>query len=109
MVDEKSRVDEKATLCSLCKTMTKLKEKPRNPDLAKIFYIDVGNQLDLQDTPFPSLKKPYASVSVLDTVITVERHGGNYHVSARFNIETTIEDYNSRERSVINWYLMNEC
>src|ERR1700734_2035108 len=35
----------------------------------------------------------YASVCVLDPVITLERHHGKFHIAARFNIETTILRY----------------
>jgi hypothetical protein len=37
--------------------------------------------------------KPYASISILDPIITVERHHGKYFVAARFNLETTILGY----------------
>jgi hypothetical protein len=40
----------------------------------------------------------YASFCILDPLITVERHYGNYHVAARFNLETTILGYNIRKR-----------
>ncbi|KAF4213132.1 hypothetical protein CNMCM8980_007390 [Aspergillus fumigatiaffinis] len=33
---------------------------------------------------------PYVSIYVLDPLITVERHHGKYHITARFNLETTI-------------------
>jgi len=55
--------------------------------------------MDIQDEFVLGQNKPYASISILDTVITVERHGENYHVAARFNIETTITDYHSNQRS----------
>lgn len=41
---------------------------------------------------------PYASICVLDPLITVERHHGKYHVTVRFNIETTILDYHLHKR-----------
>jgi hypothetical protein len=40
----------------------------------------------------------YASLSILEPVITVERHGDEYHVAARFNIETTILGYGSKSK-----------
>ncbi|KAH6856921.1 hypothetical protein B0I37DRAFT_368797 [Chaetomium sp. MPI-CAGE-AT-0009] len=36
---------------------------------------------------------PYVAVSILDPLITIERHHGKYHVAARFNMETTILNY----------------
>jgi hypothetical protein len=39
---------------------------------------------------------PYASISILDPLITIERHHGKYHVAARFNIETTILNYENQ-------------
>lgn len=42
--------------------------------------------------------KPYVSVSILDPIMTIERHHGKYHIAARFNIETTILNYESRTR-----------
>ncbi|PKX91164.1 uncharacterized protein P174DRAFT_454020 [Aspergillus novofumigatus IBT 16806] len=33
---------------------------------------------------------PYISIYLLDPLITVERHHGKYHITARFNLETTI-------------------
>jgi hypothetical protein len=68
-----------------------------NKKLAPIFCLDLKNQLDLQNLHVEA--KLYASVSILDPVITIERHGGKYHIAARFNIETTILDYHSRKRS----------
>lgn len=41
---------------------------------------------------------PYTSLGVLDPCITVERHGHELHIAARFNIETTILHYNSHKR-----------
>jgi hypothetical protein len=38
---------------------------------------------------------PYVSISVLDPIMTIERHHGKYHVATRFNIETTILNYES--------------
>jgi hypothetical protein len=56
---------------------------------------------NLPDQHFKGPKKgrgPYASVSILDPVITVERHYGKYYIAARFNIETTMLGYDQRER-----------
>ena len=46
----------------------------------------------------PKGKRPYASICILDPVITVERHDEKYHVAARFNIETTILHYEMQKR-----------
>ncbi|RKK66282.1 hypothetical protein BFJ69_g15546 [Fusarium oxysporum] len=54
----------------------------------------------LQDLTFtgPSgHKRPaYASIAILDPIITIERRHGKYHIAARFNIETAILDYASQ-------------
>ena len=42
----------------------------------------------------------YASAHILDSIITIERHDGNYHIAASFNVETTILQYDSNKRSV---------
>jgi hypothetical protein len=58
--------------------------------------------LDVADQYFQGperSKGPYAAISVVDPVITVERHGGKYHIAARFNIETTIQGYSTKRRS----------
>jgi len=44
----------------------------------------------------------YASVCVLDPVITLERHHGKFHIAARFNIETTILRYNTQKGYVFH-------
>ena len=44
-------------------------------------------------------KGPYASISILDPVVTIELHGGKYHIAARFNVETTILYYNTKKKS----------
>jgi hypothetical protein len=63
---------------------------------APILCLDLENQLDLQSQHVEG--RPYASVSVLDPAITIERHGGKYHIAARFNLETTILDYHAKKR-----------
>jgi hypothetical protein len=40
----------------------------------------------------------YTSIGVLNPCITIERHGQQIHIAARFNIETTIQDYSSAKR-----------
>ncbi|KAJ6164040.1 hypothetical protein N7470_002712 [Penicillium chermesinum] len=42
---------------------------------------------------------PYVSIGVLDPLITVERHHGKYHITARFHVETTIIDYKAHGKS----------
>lgn len=57
--------------------------------------------IDLQDQCFlgpKNRKSPYASFCILDPVITVEKHDGNLHIAARFNLETTILRYSSHKR-----------
>jgi hypothetical protein len=41
---------------------------------------------------------PRVSIGVLDPLITVERHHGKYHITARFHVETTIDDYNAHRK-----------
>jgi len=56
---------------------------------------------DLPDLHFGgprATNTPYMSVAILDSHITIERHGGNYHIASRFNLETTILDYHIREK-----------
>jgi hypothetical protein len=58
--------------------------------------------LDIQDKHFPepgSPDIPYASISILDPVITIERYNRKYYIAAQFNIKTTILDYYLRTRS----------
>ncbi|KAK1751200.1 hypothetical protein QBC47DRAFT_392424 [Echria macrotheca] len=50
------------------------------------------------DGPRDKTTKPFASVSILDPVITIERHHGKYHVAARFNMETTILNYYENQK-----------
>jgi hypothetical protein len=47
----------------------------------------------------PKGKGAYASICVLDPIITIERHHGKYHIAAAFNIETTILRYSTQKRS----------
>ncbi|KAF2498534.1 hypothetical protein BU16DRAFT_615564 [Lophium mytilinum] len=42
--------------------------------------------------------KPYVSISILDPIITIERHHGKYHIAARFNLETSILNYENHTR-----------
>ena len=50
----------------------------------------------------------YASICVLDPVITIERHHGKYHVAARFNIETTILRYGAHSDNH-EWFFQDVC
>jgi hypothetical protein len=43
-------------------------------------------------------KSAYISFCVLEPCITIERQGENFHIAARFNIETSILRYNSRKK-----------
>jgi hypothetical protein len=58
-------------------------------------FIDLQDQYSLGPN---NGKTPYASFCILDPVITVERHDGNLHIAARFNLETTILRYSSHKR-----------
>jgi hypothetical protein len=67
--------------------------------------------LDVLDITFPEPNSPdasHASISVLDPVITIERHNGKYHLAARFNIKRTILDYHLKTRSE-NYLLRGLC
>jgi hypothetical protein len=62
------------------------------PDKSSIAYFAVKDQW------FTGPKNaPYASICVLDPLMTVERHHGQYHITARFNIETTVLEYDLRK------------
>ncbi|KAL3477170.1 hypothetical protein BJX99DRAFT_257646 [Aspergillus californicus] len=52
---------------------------------------------------------PYTSIGVLDPLITVERHHGKYHITARFNIETTILDYNMHKKDGHQLFFQDIC
>ena len=59
--------------------------------------------IDLKDKHFcgpQQAKQPYASVSILNPVLTIERHADYYYFSCRFNIETTVLSYESKSGSV---------
>jgi hypothetical protein len=43
---------------------------------------------------------PCVSIGILDPLITVERHNGKYHITARFHVQTTIIDYNTHRKFV---------
>ena len=58
---------------------------------------------DLENQYFIGPRKgqgAYVSMSVLDPVIIVERHHEKYHITASFNIETTILRYNAQKKHV---------
>lgn len=60
--------------------------------------------IDLKDQVFqgPKLaKRPYASILILNPILTIERHADAYYFSCRFNIETTILGYETRPGFVI--------
>jgi len=59
-----------------------------------VAYFRIRNEELIGPTDGP----PYASICVLDPLITVERHSNNYHIAARFHLETTILDYSTHER-----------
>jgi len=50
------------------------------------------------DGPQHASTGPYASVSILEPLITIERHHGKYHIAARFNIEATLLDYYENQK-----------
>ncbi|KAL2855657.1 hypothetical protein BJX68DRAFT_264013 [Aspergillus pseudodeflectus] len=59
----------------------------------------------LQDLTFTgpqdAKRKPYASLAILDPIISIERRYGEYHIAARFNIETAILNYASQTKFVL--------
>ncbi|KAL3458365.1 hypothetical protein BJX64DRAFT_279954 [Aspergillus heterothallicus] len=67
----------------------------------------------LQDLTFTGpqrQKRPaYASLAILDPIITIERHHGKYHIAARFNIETAILNYVSRESDSPELFFQDIC
>jgi len=57
--------------------------------------------LNLNEQPFSGPDEgrgAYCSFSILNPAITIERHGGEYHVTARFNLETTILGYEEQKK-----------
>ncbi|KAL3480155.1 hypothetical protein BJX99DRAFT_220830 [Aspergillus californicus] len=67
----------------------------------------------LQDLTFTGpqgyKKAPYASVAILDPIITIERRHGKYHIAARFNIETAILNYASENRDGRELFFQDIC
>jgi hypothetical protein len=65
----------------------------------------------LQDLTFTgpqdTKRKPYASLAILDPIITIERRHGKYHIAARFNIETAILNYASQTKFVLPFLSMS--
>ncbi|KAE8444794.1 hypothetical protein EG329_014254 [Mollisiaceae sp. DMI_Dod_QoI] len=70
-----------------------------NEDLDPIECLNLDNQLNLPNGNQKEMS--YVSVSVLDAAITIERHGGNYHIAARAGHELYFHDiclkYRNRE------------
>ncbi|KAL2786294.1 hypothetical protein BJX66DRAFT_328664 [Aspergillus keveii] len=52
---------------------------------------------------------PCVSIGVLDPLITVERHHGKYHITARFHVETTIVDYNAHRKDGHELFFHDIC
>jgi hypothetical protein len=73
---------------------TKLRLKRGSPLTEPILCLDLPNQYLEQR----AIKDPHASVAILDPVVMIERHGGNYHISARFNLETAIVGYHNQRK-----------
>ncbi|KAL2797368.1 hypothetical protein BJX66DRAFT_297695 [Aspergillus keveii] len=53
--------------------------------------------------------KPYASIAILDPIITIERRHGKYHIAARFNIETAILNYTSQTKDGRDLFFQDIC
>ncbi|KAL3447636.1 hypothetical protein BJX65DRAFT_276505 [Aspergillus insuetus] len=53
--------------------------------------------------------KPYASIAILDPIITIERRYGKYHIAARFNIETAILNYASQMKDGRGLFFQDIC
>ncbi|GKZ38934.1 hypothetical protein AbraIFM66950_011508 [Aspergillus brasiliensis] len=54
-------------------------------------------------------RPPYASIAVLDPIITIEKRHGKYHIAARFNIETAILNYASRDSNGRELFFQDIC
>ncbi|KAB8227240.1 uncharacterized protein BDW43DRAFT_255651 [Aspergillus alliaceus] len=54
-------------------------------------------------------RPPYASIAILDPIITIEKRHGKYHIAARFNIETAILDYASRNSDGRELFFQDIC
>ena len=81
----------KALEADIAKGADKAKEAER---AASIAYFLIRNE----ELIGPTDGQPYASICVLDPLITVERHSNNYHITARFHLETTILGYSTHKR-----------
>ena len=81
----------KALEADIAKGADKAKEAER---AASIAYFLIRNE----ELIGPTDGQPYASICVLDPLITVERRSNNYHITARFHLETTILGYSTHKR-----------
>ena len=79
--------------------------RKRHRELVESFFPEPGTApflcYDLENQYFQGPAKgggAYASISILDPMITIERHHGKYHIAARFNVETTILCYEAQKR-----------
>ncbi|KAL5593038.1 hypothetical protein FOBRF1_012140 [Fusarium oxysporum] len=67
----------------------------------------------LQDLTFTGphgrKRQAYASIAILDPIITIERHHGKYHIAARFNIETAILNYASQRNDGRELFFHDIC
>ncbi|KAJ0414716.1 hypothetical protein BJY00DRAFT_20113 [Aspergillus carlsbadensis] len=52
---------------------------------------------------------PCVSIGILDPLITVERHHGKYHITARFHVETTIADYHAHRKDGHQLFFHDIC
>jgi hypothetical protein len=68
--------------------------KPEIAAKGKVLIYDLENQYF---TGPRSRHGAYASVSILNPAITVERHHGKYYIAASFNTETTILRYSTQK------------
>jgi len=78
---------------------------PYGPTVNTLAAEEPAMFVDLEDQYFlgpDNGKEPYTSFCILDSIITVERHGKEIHIAARFNIETTILRYSSQKRSTLS-------
>ncbi|KAL4971180.1 hypothetical protein BDW66DRAFT_146562 [Aspergillus desertorum] len=52
---------------------------------------------------------PYASIAILDPIITIERRHSKYYIAARFNIETAILNYSSWDNDGRELFFQDIC
>ncbi|KAH8689197.1 hypothetical protein BGW36DRAFT_433961 [Talaromyces proteolyticus] len=72
-------------------------------------YIDLKDQFFEGPQDYSGRNRLYASFGVVEPIITVEKHAGKLHISARFNLETTILNYSSHKSDGHELFFHDVC